>query len=261
MRRIYAAVRDQNWNTIPGVATNHEVDARKDSFNVRFDVRHANDELEFSWRGAITGTADGRMSFSLDGEAGRDFPYNRIGFCVLHPWRETAGVHYRGETPSGPVEGTFPLLVGSQDFVDGLYISLFPAVSGLEIDVGHHTTAVFEFEGDLFECEDQRNWSDASFKTYCTPLVEGLPHRATVGRRVLRQCSSPPARAGRPRPARAGRRRSRARRGDGHPSPAAGPRSPGRRSAAVRTRGRAPACARAVASAACAAPGAGVLAG
>ena len=28
-------------------------------------------------------------------------------------------------------------------------------------------------EGDTFETEDQRNWTDASFKTYCTPL--GLP--------------------------------------------------------------------------------------
>jgi hypothetical protein len=184
VRRIYAAVRDQNWNTIPGVAANSELDVRADSFDVRFDVRHANDELDFSWRGTITGTAEGRLSFSLDGVAGRDFPYNRIGFCVLHPWRETAGARYRGETPDGPVEGQFPLSVGPQDFVNGLYVSLFPAVSRLELDVAEGTTAVFEFEGDLFECEDQRNWTDASFKTYCTPLALGLPHRATAGLRV-----------------------------------------------------------------------------
>jgi D-apionolactonase len=184
VRRIYAAVRDQNWNTIAGVAADRQIEACEDKFEVRFEVRHANDELDFSWRGMITGTPDGRIVFSLDGEAGRDFPYNRIGFCVLHPWRETAGAHYRGETPDGPVEGRFPVSIGRQDFVDGLYISLFPAVSRLEIDVADDTTAVFEFEGDLFECEDQRNWSDASFKTYCTPLVEGLPHRAAAGLQI-----------------------------------------------------------------------------
>jgi hypothetical protein len=181
VRRIYAAVRDQNWNTIPGVAVNSELDVREDAFDVRFDVRHGNDELDFSWQGTISGTADGRVSFSLDGRAGRDFPYNRIGFCVLHPWRETAGARYRGETPDGPIEGQFPLSVGPQDFVDGLYVSLFPAVSRLEIDLAEGITALFEFEGDLFECEDQRNWTDASFKTYCTPLALGLPHRATAG--------------------------------------------------------------------------------
>ncbi|TVR48160.1 MAG: hypothetical protein EA425_14875 [Puniceicoccaceae bacterium] len=33
-------------------------------------------------------------------------------------------------------------------------------------------------EGDTFEMEDQRNWTDASFKTYCTPL--GLPFPVDV---------------------------------------------------------------------------------
>ena len=26
------------------------------------------------------------------------------------------------------------------------------------------------FGGEIFEMEDQRNWSDASYKTYCVPL-------------------------------------------------------------------------------------------
>ena len=30
------------------------------------------------------------------------------------------------------------------------------------------------FNGETFEMEDQRNWTDASFKTYCTPL--SLPY-------------------------------------------------------------------------------------
>ena len=40
-------------------------------------------------------------------------------------------------------------------------------------------------EGDTFETEDQRNWTDASFKTYCTPL--GLPYPVTVaeGTRIV----------------------------------------------------------------------------
>lgn len=41
-------------------------------------------------------------------------------------------------------------------------------------------TALLEFEGDTFETEDQRNWTDDSFKTYCTPL--SLPFPATVSK-------------------------------------------------------------------------------
>jgi hypothetical protein len=35
--------------------------------------------------------------------------------------------------------------------------------------------SVLRFSGDVFEMEDQRNWSDASFKTYSTPLSMPFP--------------------------------------------------------------------------------------
>jgi len=36
-------------------------------------------------------------------------------------------------------------------------------------------------EGDTFEMEDQRNWTDASFKTYCTPLELPFPVPVSAG--------------------------------------------------------------------------------
>jgi hypothetical protein len=60
---------------------------------------------------------------------------------------------------------------------------LLPSVSRLELDLPAGGSAVFEFEGDLFETEDQRNWTDASFKTYCTPLALGFPHELGEGER------------------------------------------------------------------------------
>src|SRR6185369_13210686 len=39
-------------------------------------------------------------------------------------------------------------------------------------------TAGIAFAGEIFEMEDQRNWSDASFKTYSTP--QSLPKPVTV---------------------------------------------------------------------------------
>ena len=42
----------------------------------------------------------------------------------------------------------------------------------------------FEFEGALFEVEDQRNWSDASFKTYSAPLAPSFPHAAQAGEQI-----------------------------------------------------------------------------
>jgi hypothetical protein len=39
-------------------------------------------------------------------------------------------------------------------------------------------------EGDTFEMEDQRNWSDASLKTYCTPLEQARPVQVREGTEV-----------------------------------------------------------------------------
>lgn len=180
-RRIYVAVRDRNWNTIPGVASEVELDRREDSFEVHFAVRHGSPDVDFSWSGEILGTPEGEITFRMAGAASREMLYNRIGFCVLHPWRETAGQPFRGETPSGPIEGRFPRLVAPQRFEGGAYVPLFASVSSLAIALPHGGEAAFEFEGDLFETEDQRNWTDASFKTYCTPLALGFPHELRAG--------------------------------------------------------------------------------
>jgi hypothetical protein len=37
------------------------------------------------------------------------------------------------------------------------------------------------FEGEVFEMEDQRNWSDFSFKTYCRPLDQPRPYAVSIG--------------------------------------------------------------------------------
>jgi hypothetical protein len=40
------------------------------------------------------------------------------------------------------------------------------------------------FDGDLFAMEDQRNWTDASYKTYCTPLEMPFPVEVAKGARI-----------------------------------------------------------------------------
>src|SRR3546814_4656990 len=50
------------------------------------------------------------------------------------------------------------------------------ALGSLSVDI--------RFEGDVFEMEDQRNWSDASFKTYCRPLALPRPFVLERGQSV-----------------------------------------------------------------------------
>ena len=39
-------------------------------------------------------------------------------------------------------------------------------------------------EGDTYEMEDQRNWTDASYKTYVRPLARPWPYTLDAGARL-----------------------------------------------------------------------------
>ena len=180
VRRIYPAVRDVDWDTVPGSVSGLAVEQRDGGFRVEFDARHVRREIDFSWHGTITGDESGRVEFLFDGRAERICPYNRIGICVHHPWRETAGARFTARTPEGEIEGTFPDLIGPQRFENGVYHALFPAFDRLEIELGGGRL-LLELEGDLWETEDHRNWTDANFKTYSTPLGRGRPAPLEAG--------------------------------------------------------------------------------
>jgi hypothetical protein len=184
VRRLYAAVRDQNWGTVPPRLSNVELDVGADRFSLRFDARCTDDALgvDVAWRGELVGEPDGTLTCSFDGTAQKELRYNRIGWCILHP-AENAGRAFRARTPDGVLEDRLPAEIGPQLIVNGLPAPLFPSFDRLGIEVADGVWARFELEGDLFETEDQRNWTDASFKTYSTPLALGFPHRAEAGTR------------------------------------------------------------------------------
>ncbi len=180
--RVYMSVRDRNWDTVEPVVSELTIRDERGTTIATFDARNHAGDIDVRWQGTVTAAPDGTVTYVMDGEARRDFDYCRIGFCVLHPAATAAGRPFRADTVNGPVEGLLPELIAPQSIVDGQEVPLFPACSNLVVDLdGVSVTA--EFEGDLFEMEDQRNWTDASFKTYCTPIALGYPHRATRGQR------------------------------------------------------------------------------
>jgi hypothetical protein len=180
VRRLCFAVRDENWDTIPGQLNNLSIDVQANSFLVSFDAHHGNRDLDFRCHATIQGDQSGNIAYTMSGQAVRGFRYCRIGFCVLHP-PAYAGRRYRGATPAGTITGELPQTIGPQRYEGGLYFPLFDAVSSLTVALAGGVEAKFVFEGDLFEMEDQRNWTDGSFKTYCTPLSLGYPHTANPG--------------------------------------------------------------------------------
>ena len=187
LRGVYVAVRDHNWDTVPAVVSNLELVTRGDAFVLSFDARHDDGHVLFAWRGELSGTADGTVRYLMDGRAERDFRRNRLGFCVLHPVAECAGAPCEIEHVDGSRQASaFPRSVAPQPYVDGLPRphEPFARLRSMRHQAAPGVFATVAFEGDTFELEDQRNWTDASYKTYCTPLELPFPVAVPAGTAV-----------------------------------------------------------------------------
>ncbi|MEJ7615576.1 MAG: hypothetical protein WKF30_01075 [Pyrinomonadaceae bacterium] len=62
LRRIYVAVRDHNWTTIPARLFHLHVDERPDSFRLTFEAERVQNEIDFYWRAEINGDAQGPVT-------------------------------------------------------------------------------------------------------------------------------------------------------------------------------------------------------
>jgi len=106
------------------------------------------------------------LTVSFQGAAVEEFASNRIGLVVLHR-PDDAGRRVSVTSPDGNLtESAFPTHISPhQPFKD---------ISALDWERDQITYRL-DFDGDIFETEDQRNWTDASFKTYSTPLSKPFP--------------------------------------------------------------------------------------
>jgi D-apionolactonase len=202
------AVRDSNWGTVPGITDAFEATPGTDGYLARWHVAHRDDDLQFEWDAQLdvraAGPGSAELTFTVDGVARRDFMANRIGICVLHPLTmagTTIGVRKH--------DRWLPVHLPAAISPDAP-VSLF---DGLRYELPGGGIAEITLAGDEFEMEDQRNWTDASLKTYCPPLARPFPRRFASGERLRQSLSvrvaghrrRPPARA-KPTEVRVGRR-------------------------------------------------------
>lgn len=179
LRGINAPIRNDIWGTVVPSVTNVELTDGGDHFALSFDAVCQEPGLDFRWKGTLTGTAAGEVIYTFDGTAHSTFQKNRIGFCILHG-PSAAGQTWTIEQADGQRNpGRFPALISPHQ----------PAknIRGITHEVAPGIRAQVRMEGDVWEMEDQRNWTDASFKTYCTPLEIPYPVEITAGTKIVQK--------------------------------------------------------------------------
>lgn len=187
LRRVYVAVRDRNWGTVPNRFSNVQMQINEDSFQISYTVANQQGDIDFRWQGLIQGDSHGTITFHMAGEAHSTFLRNRIGFCLLHPMA-VAGAPARIEHVDGQTEmNIFPVHIAPQLVVDGEIKPVIPfnEMCAVAQEVTPGLWAEVRFSGDIFEMEDQRNWTDASYKTYSTPLRLPFPAEVKQGDKIV----------------------------------------------------------------------------
>ncbi|MGI9425772.1 MAG: hypothetical protein ACR2PA_21470, partial [Hyphomicrobiaceae bacterium] len=171
VRAIAWPIRDRNWGTLTPQITEESVglDEATLSFSLSFTVADGALECELG----VEASDDGSLRAELTMHATENFATNRAGITVLHPIAGVAGSPLSVTHSDGVVEETeFPRLISpGQPVMD--IVGLRHSRNGATVDMA--------FDGEVFEMEDQRNWSDASYKTYCVPLVFPFTYEIAKG--------------------------------------------------------------------------------
>ncbi|WP_275785162.1 D-apionate lactonase [Pararhizobium gei] len=179
LRAISYLVRDRDWGTYAPAIADLEIHETEMGFIVSYSMTcDGPHDTVLHIAAAIEGDATGKLAFKVEAHTATGFETNRCGFCVLHPIVGVAGTPVAVEHVDGRLEHTIlpDLIEPWQPFKEMRAIThtVLPGV-----------TAACRMEGDTFEMEDQRNWSDASYKTYVRPLALPWPYRIAVGEPVV----------------------------------------------------------------------------
>ena len=174
LRAIGFLIRDKNWGTATPTISNLKVDQRSDSFSVSFHAACRIENQELVYDAKIEGMKDGNLEFTGTAVPKTDFLTARTGFVVLHPLKGVAGFPVDIEHVDGnKIKSKFPELVNPIQPVLDIRSLTHEVMPGLK--------ATVRMEGDTFEMEDHRNWTDASFKTYVRPLMLPWPYTLKAG--------------------------------------------------------------------------------
>jgi len=180
IRRIYLVFQDINWTSRPFEILEEKWNIADDHFSADLELRGSNDAENFQAKLQIVGSSAGEIKYGFSGSSTTDFMRNRLGLCLLHPIANLAGKSCKLILSGGTkIISEFPNDISpSQPFKN---------LSGISHTLNNGQTLEVKFKGEVFETEDHRNWSDASYKTYCTPIELPFPVKVSKGDQIAQE--------------------------------------------------------------------------
>ncbi|HZA91329.1 MAG TPA: hypothetical protein VE420_01785 [Gemmatimonadales bacterium] len=174
-RGLAFVARDENWGTLPLTAA-PQIRRSDDSIEIEAAGEGDYPSGDLSWHILFRISPKG-IEVCSTVRSSQGFLTNRTGLVVLHGLSACRGQEAVITHPDGSsTRSLFPLQISPHQPFMHMTAMAHRTVSG--------TAVMIAFEGEVFETEDQRNWTDASYKTYSRPLTLPFPYRIDAGETV-----------------------------------------------------------------------------
>ena len=177
LRGIAYVSRDKYWGNYDHKITNLEIKKDNKNFNISYNSTVNDNTQSLTLHAKIEGSTEG-LKFSIKAVPLTKFVTNRTGFVILHPLEDIVGKKVKIEQTDGSVFfDKFPVEIKP----DQPFFKIRSFTNFFQSDI----EVAIKLNGDKFEMEDQRNWLDASFKTYSGSLLDAWPYLLEKGKSYL----------------------------------------------------------------------------
>ena len=165
---LYTAIRPWDWSTLD--SDEHSEDVKVSGENCTVTIT---DTFKGSMQGQTVLTLRPNGRFTVDYKlTGLDhFEINRWGVCFcLH-----TGDWMRATVKASGSEYKLASEISPQRVIDGITQGLFPASNDMHFVAADKRSLKVISTGKILEAEDQRNWTDNTYKIYSGSLAEPRP--------------------------------------------------------------------------------------
>lgn len=171
VRAIGYVVRDANWGTWPQQHLHPTLTRTAQSLTWRGTSHcHTENGCKLTIVRELVLTRDNQLRYSASACPDRAMETARSGITVLYPLQGVAGSPVAVTGTDGSVtHAHFPLLIDPWQPFQHIAQLRYQHAAGWLVNTG--------YAGEVFEMEDQRAWSDGSYKVYSRPLALPWPYR------------------------------------------------------------------------------------
>jgi D-apionolactonase len=169
IRSVGYILRDDNWGTCPMVLQQLNIERMDEGIQVvTINQCQISAQNRATLKRVLRITND-NIHVQAELQAEENFSTARCGFTVLYPLVGVVGspvdvLHSNGETE----QGRFPVNIEPWQPFKTIQRLVYQHGDGIEVAT--------DYQGDIFEMEDQRAWMDASYKVYSRPLEYPWPY-------------------------------------------------------------------------------------